>query len=75
MIHVGVGWAWARLPVNLARGKARFDPVLRWLALDGYGFHEAFFKWPRYLAGANHPRRLTGYDARAFDQLDLRWPN
>ena len=68
MIHIGVGWAWARLPVNLPRAKERFDPVLRWLALDGYGFHEAFFKWPRYLAGANYPRRLSGYDRRAFDQ-------
>lgn len=68
MVHVGVGWAWARLPVNLARARARFDPVLRWLALDGYGFHEAFFKWPRYLAGAKYPRRLAGYDCRVFDQ-------
>ncbi len=68
MIHVGVGWAWARLPVNLARAGERFDPVLRWLAFDGYGFHEAFFKWPAYLAGKPHPRDITGYPARVFDQ-------
>lgn len=68
MIHVGVGWAWARLPVNLARASGRLDPLLRWLAFDGYGFHEAFFKWPAYLAGKPYPRRITGYAARGFDQ-------
>lgn len=68
MVHVGVGWAWARLPVNPRRSGARFDPLLRWLTLDGFGFHEAFFKWPGYLAGAKYPRRLGGYDCRVFDQ-------
>jgi len=68
MVHVGVGWVWARVPVNVLRAMGRLDPLLRWLALDGYGFHEAFFKWPKYLRGAPVPKQLTGYGARAFDQ-------
>jgi enediyne biosynthesis protein E3 len=49
MVYVGVGWAMARLPrvrwpvVNVT------DPLLRWLVLDGYGFHQAYFKTERYV--------------------------
>jgi enediyne biosynthesis protein E3 len=68
MIHVGVGWVLARLPVSLKRAKAKMEPLLCWLAIDGYGFHEAFFHWPRYIQGQPVPRKLTGYDRRAFDQ-------
>ena len=27
------------------------DPILRWLALDGYGFHEGIFRRGRYIEG------------------------
>src|SRR6185295_17786618 len=47
IIIVGAGWISARLPVPPERVMRSFDPVLRWLALDGYGFHEGFFHWPR----------------------------
>jgi hypothetical protein len=42
--------------------------LLCWLAYDGWGFHEGFFHWPQYLEGKAHPRRLAGYEKRAFDQ-------
>ena len=28
------------------------DPLLRWLVLDGYGFHQAYFKTDKYVTGA-----------------------
>jgi hypothetical protein len=68
MIHVGAGWVLARMPGNVERFIARFDPLLRWLILDGYGFHEAFFHFARYLAGEPIPKRVQGYAQRAFDQ-------
>jgi len=46
MLHVGAGWACARLPWLRWRIETfirRFDPVLRWLVLDGYGFHQGYF--------------------------------
>lgn len=46
MLHVGAGWAYARLPWLRRRVEAvirKFDPVLGWLVLDGYGFHEGYF--------------------------------
>jgi hypothetical protein len=48
MLHVGVGWAYARLPWLRRRMEAaikKFHPVLRWLVIDGYGFHEGYFHW------------------------------
>lgn len=77
MIYVGAGWAMARLPksrwAKLTAGLR--DPVLCWLALDGYGFHQAYFHTARYVRGhyrepvfpwpAKDP---TGYASRVIDQ-------
>ena len=68
MLHVGAGWAMARLPGDVDTTLARFDPLLRWLLVDGYGFHETFFHPGRVLRGRPHPRRVRGYAKRAFDQ-------
>jgi hypothetical protein len=67
MIHVGAGWALARLR-RRPFGRLRLDPLLRWLAVDGFGFHEGFFRHDRFVRGtARHPR-LRGYGLHAFDQ-------
>jgi hypothetical protein len=71
MLHVGTGWAVARLPWLRLRPLAvleRFDPLLRWLVLDGWGFHEGYFHWPAAVRRHALPRGLKGYAARAFDQ-------
>ncbi|MEO7262083.1 MAG: DUF1702 family protein [Jatrophihabitantaceae bacterium] len=51
MVYVGVGWAMARLPrFRWAKASAAaVDPVLRWLVLDGYGFHQAYFHTDKYV--------------------------
>jgi hypothetical protein len=71
MIHVGVGWAIARLPWlrrNVVRATRDLDPLLRWLALDGYGFHEGYFYWRRYEARPDSFARFGGYAVHAFAQ-------
>ncbi len=67
MMHVGAGWALARLRRQPPKALAGFDTLLRWLAVDGYGFHEGYFRWPDYVVRQKTPR-LNGYARRAFDQ-------
>jgi hypothetical protein len=49
MAYIGIGWAMARLPRFRWRGIEAPDPLLRWLVLDGYGFHQAYFRTQRYV--------------------------
>lgn len=71
MLNVGAGWAFARLPwlrTRLDRALSSLDPLLCWLAVDGYGFHEGYFHWPESVRRQAVPRSLKGYARRAFDQ-------
>jgi hypothetical protein len=68
MMHVGLGWALARLRRSVTPYLARLDPLLGWLVLDGYGFHEGYFSWPRYIERQAIPVHLDGYERRVFDQ-------
>lgn len=69
MVYIGAGWAAARLGGNVERFmKSDDDPVLRWLTLDGLGFHDGYFHWPRTIDAQRRPERLTGYALRVFDQ-------
>lgn len=49
MVYVGVGWAMARVPRFRWKVLYAPDPLLRWLVLDGYGFHQAYFHTQRYV--------------------------
>jgi len=68
MLHVGAGWALARLPGGFRRAWLPFHPLLRWLAYDGYGFHEGYFHRARRVLSREVPATLEGYARRAFDQ-------
>jgi hypothetical protein len=49
MVHIGIGWALARLPHRLWNRILPPDPVLHWLILDGFGFHQAYFHTDLYV--------------------------
>ncbi|NJP65951.1 DUF1702 family protein [Streptomyces spiramenti] len=74
MVYVGIGWAMARLPRFRWPDVRRTDPLLRWLILDGYGFHQAYFRTDRYVRNPGEPVRFSwagGPDdasARVVDQ-------
>ena len=68
MSYVGVGWALARLQRWRGGHPQLTDPLLRWLAMDGYGFHEGYFHWPKFIRSRALPERLSGYSRRVFDQ-------
>ena len=67
MIHIGAGWAMAKIPWGMAYLKT-MDPLLRWLAIDGYGFHQGYFHWPASVSQQKVPRAIKGYAKQAFDQ-------
>lgn len=68
LVHVGVGWAAARVPFATRRLLAPLDGLLRWLAFDGHGFHDGFFAAGRTVRRQVVPARLHGYARRAYDQ-------
>ena len=71
MAYIGVGWAMARLPRLRWRAIEPRDPLLRWLVLDGYGFHQAYFRTTQYLDGqyqAPIPGWRSAYANRVVDQ-------
>jgi hypothetical protein len=74
MAYIGVGWALARVPRVRWRAVAPRDPLLRWLALDGLGFHQAFFDTKRYVTERWRPAGYPSwpgedeYAHRAVDQ-------
>ena len=67
MVHVGAGWAMARIPWGMTYFN-KLDSLLAWLALDGYGFHQGYFGWPKYVTRQQLPDNLTAYQNRVFDQ-------
>lgn len=68
MVHVGAGWALARLRRPMHGVPRGMDPLLGWLAADGYGFHEGYFHPRRFVHEQIVPARISGYGLRAFDQ-------
>lgn len=67
MVYVGVGWAMARLPRFLWPDVTRLDPLLRPLILDGYGFHQAYFRTRRWVhsPGVAHGFHWAGGSSEA----------
>ena len=71
MAYVGVGWAMARLPRVRWRAIEPRDRLLRWLVMDGYGFHQAYFRTRKYVDGqyqAPIPGWRSDYANQAVDQ-------
>jgi hypothetical protein len=75
LVYVGMGWAMARLPRFRWPTAAKLDLLLRWLLLDGYGFHQAYFHTAKYVdAQYQDPKfpwpssRSSAYANRAIDQ-------
>jgi hypothetical protein len=81
MVYVGMGWAMARVPRLRWTKISTPDPLLRWLVLDGYGFHQAYFHtrsyveqqyqapsfpWPRSGSGPYVPRVIDQGIGRAL---------
>lgn len=75
MVYVGIGWAMARLPRFRWPDSRTLDPLMIPLALDGYGFHQAYFKTRKYVTEQFREQAFpwpagpdAAYSPRAIDQ-------
>lgn len=68
VVHIAQGWVAARFLGSITKRMDRLDPLLGWLVIDGYGFHEGFFRWNSYVGTDRYPKRITAYGKRVFDQ-------
>jgi hypothetical protein len=71
LLYVGAGWGIARVPWargGFERTMTRYDRLYRWLALDGFGFHQGFFYTRNYVEGQATWPRLSHHAAQVFDQ-------
>lgn len=66
-VPLGAGMGLARLRRNPERFMRRLDPVLGWVIIDGYGFHEGFFSRKRYIENQEQAKQLSAYARRVFD--------
>jgi hypothetical protein len=48
-VHLGVGWALARLPESSWPAIIPEHPILRWMALDGYGLQRTYGRTREYV--------------------------
>lgn len=65
LVHVGAGWSLARVPWRKHEVLGALDPIHKWLAFDGLGFHDTYFSYRRH---ADRRRNLVGYSSKAYDQ-------
>lgn len=70
LVHVGIGWAYARLRLRPRTWPPTANPLFRWLAWDGFGFHQGFFHSNRVI-GAQRTERGLGRTARAIRDQGL----
>lgn len=71
IVAVGAGFAAARAPLGLRRLESyqkALDPMSAWCLADGYGFHQGFFHWRRFVeARETAPASLSTQNRLLFD--------
>ena len=70
VMHVGMGMGIARLNQRIGNRLQKLDPLLRWLVIDGYGFHHGYCNSKQFVrkqarAGG---RVRCSFSSRVFDQ-------
>lgn len=67
-VYVGLGMAIARLRRQPEKYLKQLDPVLGWVIVDGYGFHEGFFARRRSIEKQLQPSHLSDHGRELYDQ-------
>lgn len=69
-MHVGFGMALARLGRPFNSSMSGMDPLLKWLLVDGYGFHQGYCRFETFIERQRKPRpiRSDSFGSAVFDQ-------
>ncbi|WP_327093080.1 DUF1702 family protein [Nonomuraea sp. NBC_01738] len=67
-VHLGVGRAYALLRLRPMRGLRHTHPLLRWLAVDGFGFQQGLTRTDRMVGEHAMPDLVTRTHCAIFDQ-------
>nr|WP_260408357.1 DUF1702 family protein [Planomonospora venezuelensis] len=68
LVHIGAGRAYARLRIRPMWGIRAVHPLLRWLAFDGFGFHQGFAAADRTVGRQRTAGLLDRTRRAVFDQ-------
>lgn len=81
LTHVGLGWSLARLPGAIKRFSktliaiqtvdtkaSSMNSILGCLVIDGYGFHQSYFDWEKYVQRMYEPNSLPPQCLPVFNQ-------
>ena len=71
-IYVGIGLMASQANISLLPISASFSRERRWLALDGYAYHQGVFHWQTLIKQRAYPEtineKITAAEASVFDQ-------
>ena len=67
-IHVGLGWAFSELNLDLSLFDSEISPLLKYRVLDGYGYYEGIFKRRQSVRTQQTPQHFDPLSLRAYDQ-------
>lgn len=67
IVHIGAGWAMARVGFRHGALRKQMCPIYHWLAWDGLGFHQTMFE-PEKTLKEYRGRPTKDYSGPAFDQ-------
>ncbi|MDJ0697858.1 MAG: DUF1702 family protein [Mastigocoleus sp. MO_167.B18] len=68
LIHVGAGFVISVFNQDIEKSLSSMEPMQRWWAMDGYGFHHGITKWKQSVHKQIVPKKVIGYARRAFDR-------
>jgi len=67
-IHIGLGWALAQKEINPEPLLKKFEPMMRYRVLDGYGYYEGIFRRRKSILNQQKPDFIDKTAASAYDQ-------
>jgi hypothetical protein len=67
-VHVGLGWAFAELNLDVSTYLKTLEPLMKYRVLDGFSYYEGKFKRRKSVRNQETPANLDTTSLRAYNQ-------